>query len=339
MLAKLRDGDRAAAQAFARHLPEAGKLTLAQIRERGFRLADAQAVVARKSGFAEWPGLARHVDRLRAMEGTWAFRSLEVDGGAVPAAMLSASRLLIDGDRFRMESPEATYEGLFTIDVEAAPPRIDIDFHEGPESGNRCEGLFELEGDRFRICLALAGSQRPEAFATSPGSGCALEELVRVEHTRPPAVDGGVPPAPRPPVPEVAVVDRAGFDGPLTPTIEKLQGDWAAVELVASGVATQAAYLPYGLRTHAGTEAKVVFGGQTMLHAKMRFDEASSPVTVDYLNLSGRGKRTISLGLFRWIGDEAEFCMGSPGAPRPNDFTSGPGSGRILSRWRRKPAR
>ena len=135
LLTKLRDGDPKAAKTFADHLPEAAKLSPEQVRQRGFRLADAQAAIARKTGFAAWPSLARHVDLLRRMEGTWTFKSLEVDGQPMPTAMLSHSIMLIDGDRFRMESPEATYEGIFTIDVEPQPQRIDIDFIEGPEAG------------------------------------------------------------------------------------------------------------------------------------------------------------------------------------------------------------
>jgi len=108
LLAKLREGDAEAARTFTEYLPEAAALSPQEVRERGFRLADAQAAIARKSGFGAWPGLARHVNRLRSMEGTWGFRSLEADGAAVPGSMLTNSSLLIDGDRFRMESPEAT---------------------------------------------------------------------------------------------------------------------------------------------------------------------------------------------------------------------------------------
>lgn len=332
LLAKLREGDGNAARTFIEHLPEASGLSAAQVRERGFRLADAQAVIARKSGFAEWPGLARHVERLRSIEGKWAFRALEVDANVMPASMLTNSFLLIDGDRFRMESPEATYEGIFTIDVEAAPHRIDIDFVEGPEAGNCCEGLFEIDGDRMRICLGLAGSTRPEGFATKPGSGHALEELVRVERARPAGVDGGTaPPAERP-----KAVAAADFETALTATVEKLQGEWVPLELVTSGTPLQAAYLPYGTRVHAGVETKVVFGGQTMVHAKVRFHETASPMEVDYLNLAGKGKGSISLGLFRWDGEEAVFCIATPGAPRPSDFSCEAGSGRTFSRWRRK---
>ena len=111
-------------------------MTPEKVLRAGFRLADAQSAIARKSGFAAWPHLARYVEQLRAFEGEWHFASLEVDGNTMPAPMTSQSRMLMDGDRFRMESPEATYEGVFALDVEADPARIDIEFIEGPEAGN-----------------------------------------------------------------------------------------------------------------------------------------------------------------------------------------------------------
>jgi uncharacterized protein (TIGR03067 family) len=338
LLSDLREGKADAAKYFAKYLPEAANMTTAEVLNKGFRLADAQAVVARRTGFGTWPSLSRYVDRLRSMEGTWAFRLIEIDGQPLPAAMLGASHLLIDGDRFRMESPEATYEGIFTIDVEPIPHRIDIDFYEGPEAGNRCEGLFEIEEDRFRICLGLAGARRPASFVTSPGSGHALEELIRVDDQRPRGVDGGQPPLPKAPAVAVPASDTAGFDGPLTKTHERLQGMWEPVELITSGSSMQAAFLAFGSRSHEKTEARVVFGGQTMLHAQMRFREDVHPLEVDYLNLAGRSKGTITRGLFQWNGEDAVFCVAEPGAPRPSDFSSTVGSGRTLSRWRRKLA-
>jgi uncharacterized protein (TIGR03067 family) len=151
LLAALRDGDPAAAAVFRRHLPAARNMTDDKIRQAGFRLADAQAAVARQTGFAGWPHLARHVDTLRALEGTWEFAHLEIDGQVMPAGMTAQSRLLIDGDRFRTESPEATYEGVFNIDVEADPHAIDIEFVAGPEAGNRNLGIFRLAGDEVEF--------------------------------------------------------------------------------------------------------------------------------------------------------------------------------------------
>jgi len=336
LLSRMREGDDAAARIFSKHIPEAKGLTPKQVRAAGFRLADAQAAVAHKNGFAGWPGLARYVERLRSLEGTWAFRKLEVDGQAMPTDASGGSHLLIDGDRFRMESTEANYEGIFDIDIERTPHAIDIDFVDGPEAGNRSEGIFELDGDRLTICLGFAGVSRPSRFKTTKGSGQALEHLVRANHARLAGVDGGTPP-PKPPAPAKASdKDAAAFTDEMTATINKLQGEWAPTELVSSGQTLAANLLAFGSRTCTGAETKVVFGGQTMVHAKVRINEAASPIEVDYLNLAGPKRGSISLGLMQWIGDEVVFCMGAPGAARPSDFTCAKGSGRTLSRWKRK---
>src|SRR4029450_6307377 len=109
-------------------------LTTLKRRHKGARLADAQLDVARDWGFKSWPALTRHVEQLRALEGEWRFTGLEIEGTPVPPATLTQSRILIDGDRFRSESPEATYDGIFTIDVEASPARIHTTFREAREA-------------------------------------------------------------------------------------------------------------------------------------------------------------------------------------------------------------
>ncbi len=127
------------------------------------------------------------------------------------------------------------------------------------------------------------------------------------------------------------------FDAAITPTLQRLQGEWLPLELITSGKPLQESYLPFGSRSHIGIETKVVFGGQTMVHAKVRCNEAAAPIEVDYLNLAGKSKGSVSRGLFRWDGEEAIFCIAAPGAPRPSDFTCDQGSGRTFSRWKRKP--
>jgi len=58
-------------------------------------------------------------------------------------------------------------------------------FDAGPEIGNTNRGIYELEGDRLRICFATRGSMRPAAFESPAGSGFAVETLVRGEVARP----------------------------------------------------------------------------------------------------------------------------------------------------------
>ncbi len=331
LLSRLHSGDNEAAQTFIDHLPVSAGKGSDEVRTAGYRLADAQSAIARQSGFESWPGLTRHVEQLRQLEGTWAFVDLEVDGNVVPAEMLVNSRMLIDGDRFRMESPEANYEGIFNIDVEQTPHQIDIEFIEGPEAGNWSYGIFELDGDQFRICLGLTGASRPLSFATSAGSGHALENLKRVSKDRPVGVEGGTPGAPQP---ESWGECDAGDFPEMTPELEALQGEWLPLELNRDGQPLPAEYLPHGSRTGTGNEVKVVFGGQVMLYVKMRIDPTQSPVAVDYIHLSNALKGQVGLAIMKWEGEEAIFCSSNPGMARPTTFEPGPGI--TLSRWRRK---
>ena len=334
LLAQLHDGDAGAARAFVEHLPEARQLTPAAARAAGFRLADAQSVIARQTGFASWPALSRHVEQLRALEGDWRFASLEIDGAALPGAAFAQSNLLIDGDRFRSESPEATYEGIFTVDVETSPAHIDIEFVEGPEAGNWCYGIYECDGDRLKLCLGLVGAGRPSTFATQSGSGFALERLYRASADRPVNVTGGTPQAPAAPVTGDRE-DPSSFDIAMTPLLRRLEGEWIPTALVRDGKPMPDQWLAFGSRTVVGNEIRVVFGGQTMVHAKARVDESATPIAIDYLSLSGGQKGTISRGILEWAGDEARFLIAAPGEPRPASFDGPVGTG-TLSQWRKK---
>jgi len=333
LLSALQSGDPVAASTILEHLPAAKGMTTEQVSAAGFRLADAQAAIARKSGFAGWPHLARHVEQLRALEGTWAFARLEIDGSAFPAAASAASWVLIDGDRFRTESPEAIYEGVFNINVEAQPHEIDIEFIAGPEAGNWNYGIFRLDGDMLELCLDLNGRPRPAEFRTAQGSGHAYETLKRASHARPEHVTGGEASVRHE---AVAVEPSVGFEFVASPTLTKLEGQWMAVRIVRDGQELPAMMLRTGLRSAKDNEIKITFGGQTMIHALVRLDESTELTQVDYYNLAGASQGAIQHGLFQWIGDEASFCMAAPGDPRPADFVCPAGSGRTLSQWRRK---
>lgn len=334
LLSALESSDREACLTILKFLPAAEGMSAAQVQQTRFRLADAQSAIARKNGFGSWPQLARHVEQLRALEGIWGFVNLEVDGTAIPAAGLEASQLLIDGDRFRTESPEATYEGIFNINIEANPHEIDIEFVEGPEAGNWNFGIYRLDGDQLQLCLDLNSKPRPTRFSTSLGSGHAFETLQRTSQTRPEEVTGGTASLrPQFAPPEECV----GFEFAAGPTLTSLEGEWTAVRIVRDGQELPPMMLPTGLRSATKNEVRISFGGRTMIHALIRLDESTDPMRVDYYNLDGECKGAIQLGIAKWIGEEACFCMVAPGTPRPTDFTSSAGSGHTFSCWRPKP--
>ena len=112
--------------------------------------------------------------------GTWKFVSLEVDGVNVGIEAVKEARLIIKGNEFSMKSPEGTHKGTYKVDLSKKPKQIDIVFTEGPEKDKTLLGIYELDGDTYKVCIAMENNKnRPMEFASKPGSGNVLEVLKR----------------------------------------------------------------------------------------------------------------------------------------------------------------
>ena len=122
--------------------------------------------------------MPQDLDRL---QGSWNVSSLVMDGEAMPAGMLAEARIVIEGSRFTSSGMGAVYEGTLKLDTLSNPAKLDMEFDAGPEKGNTNLGIYELDGDSWKLCLATRGTVRPKSFASKPGSGIAVETLVRGE--------------------------------------------------------------------------------------------------------------------------------------------------------------
>ncbi len=120
---------------------------------------------------------------LAKLQGTWSFETLEVEGEKVPDALRVGAKLDIKEDRFvTTPSPSGSaYKGILRLDTTKNPKTIDMEFTEGPEKGKTSLGIYELDGDMWKICLGRAGRNRPKEFVSKPGSGHALETLKRTK--------------------------------------------------------------------------------------------------------------------------------------------------------------
>lgn len=108
------------------------------------------------------------------LQGVWHVDSLEIDGRVMTAAVLGGAKIVIDGDRFTSMGMGAEYEGSVELNADSFPKSFDLTFARGPEKGNTNLGIYELDGDTWRICLATRGSVRPKEFAAPPGTGIVL---------------------------------------------------------------------------------------------------------------------------------------------------------------------
>jgi uncharacterized protein (TIGR03067 family) len=258
-----------------------------------------------------------------AVQGTWQYLTLKVDGKVLPRSSLAESSITIERNKFRVESPDEGYQGTFTIDEDETPHTIDITFKEGPAQG-KCLGIFEVEKDSLKICLGLAGRDRPTSFASKAGSGVALETLRRTPDK---AVGAKAKAAGK----ELPPPD---FSKGNTAELAKLQGTWAMVSAERDGQPMPRSSITGARRIAKGDETTVLINGAVFLSARMSVDPSRKPKAIDYLITSGTNRGKTQLGIYELDGGRLTLCFAKPNKDRPRDFSADAGSGHTLSVWK-----
>jgi uncharacterized protein (TIGR03067 family) len=104
------------------------------------------------------------------LQGTWTLISAVRDGKPLAEDEAKRTTIVFAGDRFRFprEAADATSQrGTLKIDPTKRPKQMDATSPTGEVS----PGIYEVEGDDYRVCFAPPGQERPTAFGSEPGSG------------------------------------------------------------------------------------------------------------------------------------------------------------------------
>jgi uncharacterized protein (TIGR03067 family) len=103
---------------------------------------------------------------LDAIQGTWQFTYLEEGGDPVPAELVEQLQHVFDGESLTMIVGEKEKLATYKLDPTSSPKSIDI-----IREGNTEQGIYELQGDTLRLCLANDSQPRPTRFDSKPASG------------------------------------------------------------------------------------------------------------------------------------------------------------------------
>ena len=237
------------------------------------------------------------------LQGAWKIEALEIDGQKLPTG---TARLVLKGDKFTTSGMGADYAGTVSIDAKKKPKTLDMTFLSGPEKGRTNLGIFEVEGDTWRLCLDMTGKSRPKEFASKPG--VALEILRRSAHSNEPAA-------------------KVQFD--VVPAPE-LEGEWAMVRCTVNGDSLPASMAKHGKRVARNNEITVSMAGQTILKAQFTVDRNATPNAIDYLLPSGEQQH----GIYELDGKILKVISSAPGQPRPADFSTVKGDGKTFTVWK-----
>ena len=268
---------------------------------------------------------------LDRLQGTWRVTSLETDGQQMAPNFFDGAMIVITGNRFTSVGMGGTYEGTIELDTSKKLNAFDLVFTAGPPEGTRNRGIYQLEGNRWRICLATRGDGRPRSFATKPGTGFALETLERDDGKRPPKT--AKEPATRTARGSATkAVARPVASAVGSPT--ELEGEWQMVSGVFNGKPLDQSMVKWCKRVTQGNVTAVIAGPQTMLKARFTLDPSRTPAAIDYVNLEGASRGKGQAGIYELKDGILRVCMAAPRKPRPTAFESLAGDGRSFTTWR-----
>ena len=113
---------------------------------------------------------------LQAFKGTWRLSSKEEDGKKFSEEEIKDIIGTGDGlGNFSVRRGDKVIgEATVKLDPTKKPKRIDVSFTEGKHKGQTLLGIYEIEDDAFRVCIARPGDERPTEFSTKAGSGRTL---------------------------------------------------------------------------------------------------------------------------------------------------------------------
>ena len=117
-----------------------------------------------------------------AFQGVWQLSGGEADGKTLSATQIKDGKLVISGDQYTFTlAPIGTIVGTQKLGSTQELKTIDITDATGPHKGQTCLGIYELEGDEFRVIFAPPGGSRPSKFETAPASGQWIHTWKRIQ--------------------------------------------------------------------------------------------------------------------------------------------------------------
>ncbi|PYK16088.1 MAG: hypothetical protein DME55_12750 [Verrucomicrobia bacterium] len=111
---------------------------------------------------------------LKGLQGTWSLLSAMEDGKSLAEDKVKQTTIVIKDDTFRFPqlAEDATSEaGTFKLDATKKPKQMDTVSTEKQVM----LGIYELEGDSYKVCFAPVGKPRPSEFTSKSGSGNILQ--------------------------------------------------------------------------------------------------------------------------------------------------------------------
>ena len=166
------------------------------------------------------------------------------------------------------------------------------------EKGNTNFGIYELEGEKWRLCLNTRGATRPAKFAAEAGSGIVVEVL---ERGLPAALEKSKSPEP------------FDFGNMILEAAPELRGEWSMVSGMFEGYPLDRNFVRLGKRVVEGNEMSVTFGRELYSKARYHTDRSKTPIAIDVYNTAGGSAGKMQYGIYELDGRILRLSIAAAG--------------------------
>ncbi len=123
---------------------------------------------------------------MKKLQGVWRVTKIETNRGVVPAKAIEPMRWeIVDSTIIVIDGPDDKQrnKSRMALDVTKSPKRIvqTALTEPGEKPGRKIEGIYEVKGDKLRICFGGEGKEFPTEFKVAKGNDTGLIELERVK--------------------------------------------------------------------------------------------------------------------------------------------------------------
>lgn len=113
---------------------------------------------------------------LQRIQGTWQLTDGQYDGKEYSLLRINETQIVFKGNRYTIPNSDVVFRrgGTFKLDATTKPRQIDFIPAEDLDAGKTFRGIYEVDGDTYKVCFAPPGKERPKEFVSQPGSGYTL---------------------------------------------------------------------------------------------------------------------------------------------------------------------
>jgi uncharacterized protein (TIGR03067 family) len=116
------------------------------------------------------------------LQGEWVMESHEINGEKLGEDRIKDYKRTVKEDHFTVVVGDKTVvEGTFVLDTSKKPKTLDITLESGDQKGEKMLGIYELDGDTYKVCIGAPGIDSPTEFVSKPDSNHGLTIWKRVK--------------------------------------------------------------------------------------------------------------------------------------------------------------